>query len=226
LSAAETRSQTLSGTMSEEGSESSSQAVTVADVQQLVKKKDAIEAQIKAYYDILEGQNKAGMDAPLVDVEGYPRNDIDVYEVRTARHNIICLQNDHKALMKQIEEALHQLHARDREKHRLDEAEVHPEVMEQENSLPAAFAKVDTVSPGSPAHISGLQVGDEIIEFGSVNTQNFQNLQNIATVVQHSEGNPLNITVIRNGQTVHMSLSPQRWSGRGLLGCNIIPLQH
>lgn len=34
----------------------------------------------------------------------------------------------------------------------------------------------------------GLQVGDEVIEFGSVTTGNFQNLQNIASVVQHSEG--------------------------------------
>lgn len=34
----------------------------------------------------------------------------------------------------------------------------------------------------------GLKVGDEVIEFGSVNTENFQNLQNIASVVQHSEG--------------------------------------
>ncbi|XP_041059160.1 26S proteasome non-ATPase regulatory subunit 9 [Carcharodon carcharias] len=212
--------------MSDEGSESSGHSVTVADVQQLVKKKDVIEAQIKAYYDILEGQNRAGMDEPLVDVEGYPRTDINIYEVRTARHNIICLQNDHKALMKQIEEALHQLHARDKEKHRLDEAEVHQEATEQENSVPTAFAKVDTVSPDSPASTSGLQVGDEIIELGSVNTRNFQNLQNIATVVQRSEGKPLNITIIRNGQNVHMSLTPQRWSGRGLLGCNIVPLQN
>lgn len=29
---------------------------------------------------------------------------------------------------------------------------------------------------------------DEIVEFGSVNTQNFQSLQNIGNVVQHSEG--------------------------------------
>lgn len=34
----------------------------------------------------------------------------------------------------------------------------------------------------------GLRVGDEVIEFGSVNTGNFQNLKNIASVVQHSEG--------------------------------------
>lgn len=31
-------------------------------------------------------------------------------------------------------------------------------------------------------------MGDEVIEFGSVTAGNFQNLQNIASVVQHSEG--------------------------------------
>lgn len=36
--------------------------------------------------------------------------------------------------------------------------------------------------------LQGLRVGDEVIEFGSVNAGNFQNLQNIASVVQHSEG--------------------------------------
>ena len=30
------------------------------------------------------------MDGPLVDREGYPRSDIDVYAVRTARHKILC----------------------------------------------------------------------------------------------------------------------------------------
>lgn len=202
------------------------QSAAMEEVQQLVKKKDTMEAQIKAYYDILEGQKHAGMDGPLVDVEGYPRSDIDVYQVRTARYNIICLQNDHKALMKEIEEALHKLHARDKEKHRQDEAGAHEETMEQESQILLAFAKVDTVSPGSPASMSGLQVGDEIIEFGSVNTRNFQNLQNIAKVVQHSEGKPISITVTRNGQNVHISLTPQQWSGRGLLGCNIVPLQN
>ena len=32
------------------------------------------------------------MDGPIVDAEGYPRADIDVYSVRHARHNIICKQ--------------------------------------------------------------------------------------------------------------------------------------
>ncbi|XP_075291057.1 26S proteasome non-ATPase regulatory subunit 9 [Opisthocomus hoazin] len=200
-----------------------SRPVTISEVQQLVKRKDEIEAQIKACYELLEGQKGVGMSGPLVDAEGFPRDDIDLYQVRTARHNIVCLQNDHKALMKQVEEALHQLHAREKEKHAKDEAEALAEAMGQ--SLPQAFAKVNAVTPGSPASISGLQVDDEIVEFGSVNANNFQNLQNIATVVQHSEGRPLSVTVIRSGKQVHVGLTPKRWAGKGLLGCNILPLQ-
>ncbi|XP_066545483.1 26S proteasome non-ATPase regulatory subunit 9 [Amia ocellicauda] len=197
--------------------------ITVEDVQNLIKKKDEIEEQIKAYYDVLEDQKGVGMEGPLVDEEGYPRADVDVYQVRTARHNISCLQNDHKVLMLQIEEALHQLHEQERAKR--DKAEVRPEAREPENSLPQPFARVDTVTPGSPASMAGIHVGDEIIEFGTVNSVNFQNFQNIATVVQHSEGKPLSITVLRNGQKVHLGLTPQRWSGRGLLGCNILPVR-
>lgn len=202
-----------------------SRPITVSDVQELVRRKDELEAQIKACYELLESQKGVGMNEPLVDAEGFPRDDIDLYQVRTARHNIICLQNDHKALMKQVEEALHQLHAREKEKHARDEAEALAEAMSQSQSLPQPFAKVNTVTPGSPASVSGLQVDDEIVEFGSVNVNNFQNLQNIATVVQHSEGRPLSVTVIRGGRKVHVGLIPKRWAGKGLLGCNIIPLQ-
>lgn len=35
-------------------------------------------------------QDGVGMHGRLVDSEGYPRADIDVYAVRTARHRIIC----------------------------------------------------------------------------------------------------------------------------------------
>ncbi|XP_034284670.1 26S proteasome non-ATPase regulatory subunit 9 [Pantherophis guttatus] len=197
--------------------------VTVSDVQELLKKKDEIEAQIKAYYEVLQDQKGVGMNEPLVDGDGYPRADVDIYQVRTARHNIICLQNDHKALMQQVEQGLHQLHAREKEKRDRDEAEARAEAQSQ--ALPQPFARVNTVSPGSPASFSGLQAGDEIAEFGSVNSQNFQSLQNIATVVQHSEDKPLRVTVIRRGEKVHLGLTPKRWSGKGLLGCNIVPLQ-
>ncbi|XP_022052097.1 26S proteasome non-ATPase regulatory subunit 9 isoform X1 [Acanthochromis polyacanthus] len=198
--------------------------MTMDDVKKLIKKKDEIEEQIKAYYDVLEDQG-VGVEGPLVDEEGYPRADVNLYQIRTARHEISCLQNDHKAIMVEIEEALHKLHAREKAKQKQDQAEAQEEAMEQQVTLPPPFARVDAVTDGSPASGAGLRVGDEVIEFGSVNSANFQNLQNIASVVQHSEGKPLRVTVIRVGQKVQMNLTPQRWSGRGLLGCNIIPVQ-
>nr|KAF6311919.1 hypothetical protein mPipKuh1_009107 [Pipistrellus kuhlii] len=103
------------------------------------------------------------MDEPLVDCEGYPRSDVDLYQVRTARHNIACLQNDHKAVMKQVEEALHRLHARDKEKQARDMAEAQEEAMSQSLGQseglrpPQAFAKVNSISPGSPASIAVSQ---------------------------------------------------------------------
>ena len=39
----------------------------------------------------------------------------------------------------------------------------------------------------NPFSSQGLRVGDIIVEFGSVTTSNFTNLQEIAAVVQHSK---------------------------------------
>ncbi|XP_003974932.3 26S proteasome non-ATPase regulatory subunit 9 [Takifugu rubripes] len=197
--------------------------ITMDDVRSLIKKKDNIEEQIKAYFDVLEDQG-VGIEDSLVDEEGYPRADVNLYQIRTARHSISCLQNDHKAIMVEIEQALHRLHASEKAKREKDETEAQEEAMEQQTSLPPPFALVDAVTQGSPASGAGLHVGDEVIEFGSVTAANFQNLQNIASVVQHSEGKPLRVVVIREGQKAAMSLTPQRWSGRGLLGCNIVPI--
>ena len=34
----------------------------------------------------------------------------------------------------------------------------------------------------------GVRVGDLVVEFGSVNVDNFKNLQDIGSLVQHSQG--------------------------------------
>lgn len=51
------------------------------------------------------------MSEGLIDSEGFPRNDIDVHQIRNARHQIICMQNDLKALVHEIEKGLHDVHA-------------------------------------------------------------------------------------------------------------------
>ncbi|KAK3597056.1 hypothetical protein CHS0354_022059 [Potamilus streckersoni] len=164
-------------------------AATMAKMNQLMKRRDEIEAEIKELGDVLESQGGVGMKGPLVDAEGYPRADIDVYSVRHARHRIICLQNDHKALMKEIEEELYKIHAEARiEKEKAGNQSPIP--MEIEDTPREPFAIVDRVDEGSPAFSA----------------------QSLA------------LKVLRDGISVSLTLKPQPWSGRGLLGCNIVPL--
>ncbi|XP_066270122.1 26S proteasome non-ATPase regulatory subunit 9-like [Branchiostoma lanceolatum] len=194
--------------------------VSADDVKKLMARKDEIEEEIKTWQEVLESQKGVGMSGPLVDTEDFPRSDIDVYQVRTARHNIICLQNDHKAIMREIEEGLHHLHAQAREKGQGEKMDVRPENTDKLEP----FARVDNVAAGGPASTAGLQVGDLVLQFGSVTPGNFTGLQNIAQVVQHSEGKTVPVKVLRGENTMNLGLRPQRWSGRGLLGCNIVPV--
>ncbi|XP_064609741.1 26S proteasome non-ATPase regulatory subunit 9-like [Liolophura sinensis] len=201
-------------------------ASDVAHMKELMKKKDDLEAEIKEFQDILDSQDGVGMSGPLVDAEGYPRSDIDVYTVRHARNKVICLQNDHKDLMKSIEQCLYKIHAdaRDHSNEELQTTSFPKPAAKSTSSEKKPFAKVDRVDAGSPSAVAGLEVNDLLIEFGSITAENFQNLQNIGKVVQHSAGRSLPVSVIRDEKEVRLSLTPQTWNGRGLLGCNILPL--
>jgi 26S proteasome non-ATPase regulatory subunit 9 len=46
-----------------------------------------------------------GVSGLLVDDEGFPRGDIDLYAVRQARNKYVCAQTDHIEVMKKIEQA-------------------------------------------------------------------------------------------------------------------------
>jgi 26S proteasome non-ATPase regulatory subunit 9 len=52
------------------------------------------------------GEPPMGIDSPLVDREGFPRGDIDLYRARSLRKRFHEMQTDHKLLIKKIEEGL------------------------------------------------------------------------------------------------------------------------
>ena len=53
----------------------------------------------------LLGLGMPGVSGPLVDDEGFPRGDIDLYAVRQARNKYVCAQTDHIEIMRKIEQA-------------------------------------------------------------------------------------------------------------------------
>ncbi|TGZ57020.1 26S proteasome non-ATPase regulatory subunit 9 [Temnothorax longispinosus] len=191
-------------------------------VLQLMKEKDKIESDLRALKEVLDS-NHIGMDEPLVDSEGYPRQDINVYQVRHTRHKIICLRNDHKDVMKKIEEGLHRVHALGGASKAEESIADIPDSQETEGLEP--FLRVNLVSPGSPAETAGIQVEDLILEFGSVHCRNFKSLIDIGKLVENSRYKTVNVKIKRGSNTIVLSLIPRPWVGKGLLGCNVIPVE-
>ncbi|KAI6652207.1 26S proteasome non-ATPase regulatory subunit 9-like [Oopsacas minuta] len=193
---------------------------------ELMSKKSGIEGEIHELLQGLDAQGGVGMKGSLIDSEKFPRNDIDLYAVRSARQRVIRLRNDHKSVMKEIENKLHELHAESKLNKLLqtDTQTITRDTGGNKEILEKTFARISMVSYGSPADKAELKNGDLLIEFGSVNITNFSGIGDIGRVVQHSEGARVSVQVLRGEKRVGLSLEPKRWSGRGLLGCMVNPI--
>jgi hypothetical protein len=82
---------------------------------QLVAQRELLETEADAIGSELmspgvRGEPPAGIKTPLVDKDGFPRGDIDIYRVKLLRGRLACINTDHKRLMKEIENEIHALH--------------------------------------------------------------------------------------------------------------------
>lgn len=146
------------------------------------------------------------MTTSLTTFDGYPRADIDVAQIRTTRARIIRLKNDHKEVMAQLEKAVHEQFAAGKamEAARSSAAGVNgttagggsarTDTMGPGNAtgrtaavVQPPFAKVNTVTPDSPAEQAGLRAGDKVVRFGEVDWTNHERLGRVAREVQQNE---------------------------------------
>ncbi|KAF2813093.1 26S proteasome non-ATPase regulatory subunit 9 [Mytilinidion resinicola] len=202
---------------------------------ELIREKDRLEAELSALGSVLDSHG-VNMNTGLTTFDGFPRADIDVAQIRTTRARIIRLKNDYKGIMGRIEKGLHAHHAA------MAEAAQNGSVASTSALEPAAgssgagtleapFAKVNSVVPGSPAESAGLQAGDSIVKFGTVDWTNHDKLSKVAEAVSQNEGLPIIVKVLRvnisggRAQEVQMNLTPRKnWGGRGMLGCHLLPV--
>ncbi|KAK7520647.1 26S proteasome non-ATPase-like protein regulatory subunit 9 [Phyllosticta citriasiana] len=195
----------------------------------LIAEKQRVEGELSALSSVLDSHG-VNMRTSLTTFDGYPRDDIDVAQVRITRARIIHLQNDLKELMGKIEIGLHAHHAALREAAAAQGAAGTSASTraDQDAAFQAPFAKVNSVVPESPADAAGLKAGDKIVKFGNVNWMNHEKLSKVAEAVSQSEGRPLTLQVSREGaspELMSLQLTPRRnWGGRGLLGCHLLPL--
>lgn len=71
--------------------------------------------------------------------------------------------------------------------------------------------------PGYPAEKVGLQVGDEIV---AINDAPIEHWVQMARVVNAHPNEELRLTVLRNGQTLQIAITPIEQDGKGYLGIN------
>lgn len=176
------------------------------------------------------------MNTSLITFDGYPRADIDVAQIRTTRARIIILKNDHKALMKDLEDAVHAQFAAGKTAAAENNMTAHAAASNTATTVPAQtyntsattgvpFARVNSVVTDSPADTAGLRTGDEITTFGYVNWTNHERLSKVAQVVQQNEARPILVKIMRNMQVLELTLTPRKdWGGRGMLGCHLLPV--
>jgi 26S proteasome non-ATPase regulatory subunit 9 len=213
---------------------------------ELMLKKDSLETQIQT----LTAISKPGS---LVDEDGFPRSDIDVHAERITRSQLARLQNDHVSVMNQIEASLHALHSQTAKPGQTSEGksqassqgskggQAPPKATSQETLplLPSgqalsvaltpldAFYLCEHVEEHSPAKEAGLCIGDKILQFGSILKRN-QAKPGLGKALQDVVGAcrniPIKVVVYRNGEGIlDLHLTPRQWTGRGLLGCKLVP---
>ena len=69
----------------------------------LDQEKKTIESEIADLIDYLTGEGMPGVEGSLVDSEGYPLPNLDLYAIRNARRTLIMKKNDLTALIDKIE---------------------------------------------------------------------------------------------------------------------------
>jgi regulator of sigma E protease len=75
--------------------------------------------------------------------------------------------------------------------------------------------QVDEVEPDTPAERAGLRGGDAI---EAVDGHAFHYVQTLLAYMRYGQGSPLDLTVLRNGQTLHLTANPTKLDADWKLG--------
>lgn len=163
---------------------------------------------------------------------GFPRNDVDVNHIREMRHRLAVLRTDLKQLVQRIDTDMQQLHQSTRTTATTTATTKTKEAEDDDQNVNIApFARVNAVAPDSPAAESGLRNGDLVLRFGSLTRTEIDThgLKMLGEFVSHRVNQPVYILVQRTShagnksERVQVKLTPRVWSGRGYLGCHLVP---
>ena len=152
----------------------------------------------------LKTDKNPGLDGPLIDSEGFPRSDIDVFAVRKARYEYHCLINDLENISKtlsvavtkyfqgtnqalqQTAEAIPTPSSSTSTEHTEPNSKKSSQTMtssvhsstscsSSSSSIYIPIFRIKSILDNSPADQAGLEPNDLVIQFGTLNSQNLAN---------------------------------------------------
>ena len=141
------------------------------------RKRTAMEQEMAAIVEFLNGPGMPGLHQSLVDEEGFPLANIDLYKVREARNRHAVLNTDLSEIMKLLENEMYAYHANLPPPEEREETKVPVEIGISTQVTLVPFAIVDEVAEGGPAEEAGIHLQDKVLRFGMVTRENSNNLQ-------------------------------------------------
>ena len=186
-----------------------------SQLKELERQRLALEDEAAAIVSELDGLG-VGLKDALVDAEGYPRADLDLYRVRSQRGRHATIRTDHKALMKKIEVLLPIALAappEDARKTPPPSRSVKPPPAPPSN---APWCSITEVRGGSPAAEAGLRLGDLVVAFGDAIS-----LDQVKPFVLGHVGRPFAVWVQRGNNRVKLDMTARTWAGEGCSGVGL-----
>ncbi|THG14528.1 hypothetical protein TEA_025265 [Camellia sinensis var. sinensis] len=197
----------------------------------LMDKRSALESEMNVIIDRLCQPGGPGLSGNLIDSEaisisplqsslyththtlGFPRADIDIPVVRADRHhlagNLEGSNNQDLSVNVGTSASSHNvLHGNT------------ISAMDVDVTVNRPFALVDEISEASPAAEDGLQLGDQIVKFGNVESGD-DLLPKLASEALSNQDREIPVVVLRQGAFINLTVTPRAWQGRGLLGYKI-----
>jgi 26S proteasome non-ATPase regulatory subunit 9 len=209
----------------------------------LARKKDETETAVALAQRYLE-TTPVGLRGSLIDAEGFPKDGLDHYAIRQARHTIDCGKHDLRRINDRMLDLLVTAQQeggtsgstspmtagakassapapQPRPANTVDHGRGDvgaPAQREQPAGVAARrpIFRVAAVSAGSPAAEAGLHVGDLVTRFGDVTASD---LHLVAALVRARANEQVPLELHRGAAPLSVILVPRAWSGTGLLGC-------
>jgi 26S proteasome non-ATPase regulatory subunit 9 len=205
--------------------------MSIEEVSELIAQRDRIETEITELVNYLTGPGMPGLAESLIDEEGFPLPNLDLYRIRESRQRFNRLNNDYTDLMNKIEQGLHRLHSeapeQEQEGPRGRVAHAEPIGVTTEREV-RPFAKISEVSEASPASSAGIRPEDRVVSFGPINFTSHEELTALGRFVRENENHDVamvvqRINAVNQMEVVSLTVRPQQWHGQGLLGCRFLP---